>query len=284
MAAGADAMGQPEVRQPDPMLPMPYRVAAAHAEMPGVATLTLAPLGRGGARARPGQFNMLYAFGIGEAAISVSGEDAEGLPMHTIRVAGATTRALTALGPGAVLGLRGPFGSAWPMAAATARHLLIVAGGLGLAPLRPAIRAAQAAGQSHSIVYGTRSPETLLFPADLAAWAGGAPVHLTVDHAAPGWTGRVGVVTGCLPAALSGRDPAGIVAFLCGPEVMMRFTAQALADAGVPRAQIWLSMERNMKCGIGQCGHCQYGPDFICRDGPVLSYDRIGPRLTLKEV
>jgi NAD(P)H-flavin reductase len=278
--------------RPDPMLPLPYRVTEARAEAPDIVTLTLEPRGAALPRARPGQFNMLYAFGIGEAAISLAGEDAEGRPMHTIRAVGATTRALTALAPGAMIGLRGPFGAAWPMEAAAGRHVLVVAGGLGLAPLRPAIAAAQtagqtagqAAGQGLSIIYGTRSPDTILFPDDLEAWRRNARLFLTVDHAAPGWTGRVGVVTACLPAALSGLDPGNVAAFVCGPEVMMRFTAQALADAGVPPAQIWLSMERNMKCGIGHCGHCQYGPDFICRDGPVLRYDRMAARLLVKEI
>jgi len=270
--------------RPDPMLPVPHVVTAARIEVPGIATLTLEAVGAALPRARPGQFNMLYAFGIGEAAISLAGEDAEGRPMHTIRAVGATTRALTALAPGATIGLRGPFGAAWPMEAAAGKHVLAVAGGLGLAPLRPAIAAAQAGGEGLTIVYGTRSPETILFPDDLEAWRRDARLFLTVDHAAPGWTGRVGVVTACLPAALSGLDPGNVVAFVCGPEVMMRFTAQALADAGVPPAQIWLSMERNMKCGIGHCGHCQYGPDFICRDGPVLRYDRVAALLHVKEI
>jgi len=168
--------------------------------------------------------------------------------------------------------------------------LLCIAGGLGLAPLRPAILAAMAgrgvADAPVSVIYGTRSPDMVLYERDLGEWAGSgrASLAITVDHAAPGWTGRVGVVTACLPQALAGRDPRRVSAFVCGPEVMMRFTAQALCDAGVAPGRIWLSMERNMKCGIGFCGHCQYGPDFICRDGPVLRYDRIAGRLGLREI
>lgn len=268
-----------------PMLPVRCRVASAQAEGADVATLTLEPVAGALSGGAPGQFNMLYAFGIGEAAISLSGHDEAGRPMHTIRAVGATTRALTAMEAGAELGLRGPFGTGWPVADQAGRHLLAVAGGLGLAPLRPAILAAAAQPGAVSVVHGARSPDTLLYAGELSAWAAeGTPVYLTVDHAAPGWTGRVGTVIGCLPPALAGHDPAAVSAFLCGPEVMMRATAQALSDAGVPPDRIWLSMERNMKCGIGLCGHCQYGPDFICRDGPVLRYDRIAARLTLREI
>jgi NAD(P)H-flavin reductase len=233
---------------------------------------------------------MLYAFGVGEAAISISGDPAEAASpvLHTIRNAGATTRALTALDPGAMIGLRGPYGSGWPLEAQHGRHLLLIAGGLGLAPLRPAVLAALTPRQAFSglsLLVGARSPETLLFAQQLDAWRNaGFPVGVTVDHAGRGWKGRVGLVTRLLPKALAGTDPAQVSAFICGPEVMMRFTAEALVAAGVPASRVFLSMERNMKCAIGQCGRCQFGPDFICRDGPVLRYDRIAARLRVREL
>ncbi len=274
----------------DPMLPRPFRVAEARAEMPGVVSLALAPVEGRAPGFAPGQFSMLYAFGAGEAAISISGHPGRADRLvHTVRDAGGTTRALARLGEGETVGLRGPFGRGWPLAEAEGRRLVFVAGGLGLAPLRPAILAACARPERYdglALVHGARSPETLLYPGTLADWAAGGRlgVTLTVDHAASGWTGRVGVVTTCLDAALAGADPARTAAFVCGPEIMMRFAARALAEAGVPPARIWLSLERNMRCAVGRCGHCQFGADFVCRDGPVLPYDRLAPRLSVREL
>ncbi len=275
---------------PAPMTPRPFRVAETAEEAPGVRTLSLVPASGGAPAFAPGQFVMLYAFGVGEAAISISGDAGDpGAPLRcTIRAVGAVTRALTALAPGATVGLRGPFGRGWPLEAQRGRRLLFMAGGLGLAPLRPAILAALARRADFAglaLLLGARAPEGLLYPADRAAWArAGLRALTTVDAAAPGWTGRVGVVTRPIPEALAGADPAAVSAFLCGPEVMMRFAAEALAGAGVAAARIWLSMERNMKCALGQCGRCQFGPDFLCRDGPVLRYDRIARRLTVREL
>ncbi len=192
-----------------------------------------------------------------------------------------------AAAPGSLLGLRGPFGSAWPVDAAEGHDLLIVAGGLGLAPLRPAIYQVLAASERFgriAVLYGGRGPAELLFRDELAAWGARADVTVavTVDHADPSWHGHVGVV----PALIEhvGFDPSNTVALLCGPEVMLRFTATALRAAGVAAGRIFLSMERNMKCAIGLCGHCQFGADFVCKDGPVLPYDRIAARLAVREI
>jgi NAD(P)H-flavin reductase len=271
------------------MLPERWRVLETHAETPGVRTLALAPLDGPPPDWTPGQFAMLYAFGIGEAAISISGDPGDpAAPLHhTIRSAGATTRALNALAPGAMLGLRGPFGTGWPLEAQRGRHLLLVAGGLGLAPLRPVALAALARRDAFAgltLLVGARSPDSLLYVAQIEAWRrAGLEAAVTVDHAGRGWAGRVGLVTRLLPGALAGLDPARVSAFLCGPEVMMRFTAEALVAAGVAAERLWLSLERDMKCAIGQCGRCQFGADFICRDGPVLRYDRIAARLRVRE-
>jgi NAD(P)H-flavin reductase len=235
----------------------------------------------------PGQFNMLTAFGVGEAAISLSGDSARGRLIHTIRDVGPVSRALTRLGRGDPIGVRGPFGVGWPLESAEGRDLLIVAGGLGLAPLRPAIYRVLAERQRYgavSILYGARRPEDILFGKELAGWRArlDVDVAVTVDHAMSDWRGHVGVVTRLLSRATF--EPASAVAMLCGPEIMMRNVAATLTVQGLAGERIFLSMERNMKCAVGHCGHCQLGPTFICRDGPVFSYARMRPLLAVKEL
>jgi len=273
----------------DPMLPRRFRVTATRAELPDVRSLELEPIDGGPLAFRPGQFNMLWAFGVGEAAISISG--APGAPplMHTIRAVGAITKALAHANPGDVIGVRGPFGTPWSVTEQEGRHIVFVAGGLGLAPLRPAIlhvlaRRTHYAGVT--LIYGARRPEEILFANEIHQWKArfDTEIEVTVDHASRGWMGRVGVVTDCIGPTLAGTDPARVSAFVCGPEIMMRFTAKALSEAGVASDRIWLSMERNMKCAVGLCGRCQWGPHFICRDGPVFPYDRIAGALSVKEL
>jgi len=222
---------------------------------------------------RPGQFNMIYAFGVGEVAISISGDPARPDSLvHTVRSVGAVTRAITSVKKGGVLGLRGPFGSAWPMAEAEGRDVVVIAGGLGLAPLRPVMYAVRAARERYGrvvLLVGARTPADLLFGRGLERWRGrfDVEVRVTVDAATPDWKGEVGLVTALI--ARAGFDPAGTTAFVCGPEVMMRFVAADLVHRGVPAAAIHLSLERNMKCAVGVCGRCQLGPAFVCKDGPV---------------
>lgn len=273
---------------PDPMLPRPYRVAATSRETADVATLELEPLDGPAPPVRPGQFNMLYAFGIGEVPISLSGTAQHGARLvHTLRAVGAVSAALAAAAPGDVLGLRGPFGTAWPLAEAEGHDLVIVAGGLGLAPLRPAIRHVLAHSERYgriALLYGGRDPPGLLFRDELAEWAARPDLTLavTVDHADALWHGHVGVVPALIPGLA--LDPDSTLALVCGPEVMLRFTIAALRGAGLAASRIHVSMERNMKCAIGLCGHCQFGPDFICKDGPVLPYDRVASRLQVREL
>ena len=237
----------------------------------------------------PGQFAMLSVFGNAEVPISVS-RVGEGRQLHTIRAVGAATKALAALAPGAHIGVRGPYGSVWPIEAARGRDVLLAAGGLGMAPLRPVVDhivAHRAAFGSVTLLVGAREAAQLLYPAELKAWAAAIDVLVTVDHdvrvrgAAP-WTGHVGLITKLIPKARF--DPSTVVAFVCGPEVMMRFCAQDLAAAGVAASRIYLSLERNMKCAVGLCGHCQFGATFICRDGPVLPYDGLAKRLLQREL
>ena len=265
---------------PDPMLPQPYTVRRLYKEIPETCTLELAPTNDTGVPPfAAGQCNMLYVFGMGEVPISISGDPMQPQPLvHTVRAVGAVTRALCTLKRGAVLGVRGPFGSAWPMAAAIGKDIVLVAGGLGLAPLRPVLYHVLAQREQYGkvvLLYGTRTPADLLYRRQLEHWRArfDLEVLVTVDRATSAWRGSVGVVTKLI--ARAPFDPPETVAMLCGPEVMMRFTIMALEQRGVAEDRIFVSMERNMKCAIGLCGHCQFGPTFLCKDGPVLGYDRI---------
>jgi NAD(P)H-flavin reductase len=270
------------------MLPARYLVAARREETYDTVTLMLRPAGTPIPAPRPGQFTMLYAYGIGEVPVSVSGigSPAGQVLVQTIRAVGAVTRALCAAAPGDTIGVRGPFGTGWELSGADGRDALIVAGGIGLAPLRPVLLAALAQRARYDrvvLLAGARSPADLVFTHELATWAErGADVLVTVDHGDAAWDGRVGLVTGLIQDAIA--DPAGTAAFVCGPEIMMRLSAQALADAGVPAAAIRVSLERNMRCGVALCGHCQLGPLLACRDGPVVSYAEAAPLLAIKEL
>lgn len=269
-------------------LPVLYRVVDRRRETRDTWTLRIAPAGTDTmAPFAPGQFAMLYAFGAGEAPISVSAIGEDGVLEHTVRAVGAVTEALCRAGRGDLLGVRGPFGTAWPLERARGRDVVVLAGGIGLAPLRPVVRALLAGRGGFGrviVLYGGRTPADLLFEAELAAWVAreDVAVELSVDTADAGWRGRVGVVVGALDAVAV--DPDRTVAMLCGPEVMMRFGAAALRDRGVAADAIWLSLERGMTCGTGHCGHCQLGPLLICRDGPVVGLDVAQPLVGVSEL
>ena len=276
-----------EPRAPAGLAPEPFRVAHSEQETADTWTLVLEPLEGAGPRIAPGQFMMVYAFGIGEVPISVSGPpNRPGPVVLTVRDVGAVTHAICTAAPGTVLGLRGPFGNHWPIEAAVGRHAVVVAGGIGLAPLRPAVLHAlewRAEYASVTVLYGARTPADLLYPAEHEAWrALGATVEVTVDAADGAWRGHVGVVPKLIGRA--SFDPERTTAFVCGPEIMMRFTVEALQAAGVPDERIMLSLERDMRCGVGLCGHCQLGPTLICRDGPVYSQAEIAPWLEVEEL
>jgi NAD(P)H-flavin reductase len=272
----------------DPFVPLPYRVGRVRRETRDITTLELAPVDGERPDFQPGQFNMLYVFGIGEVAISVSGDpSAAGGYVHTVRDVGAVSGAIAKLSAGAVLGLRGPYGTPWPVEAADGGDVVFVAGGLGLAPLRPAIYHVLARRERYgrvALLYGTRSPTDILFRQEIERWRRRLDfeVLVTVDRADAAWRGDVGVVPRLV--ARAGFDPHSAFGMVCGPELMMRYTANTLHDAGVADDRIYLSMERNMKCAIGLCGHCQFGPDFVCKDGPVMRYDRIADILSVREI
>ncbi len=266
------------------MRPACYVVAGRKEETDDTVTLLLRPAPYPVEAPRPGQFTMLYAFGVGEIPVSVSGIGQGGVLVQTIRAVGAVSRALCAAVPGEMLGVRGPFGTDWGVSTAS-RDVLVVAGGIGLAPLRPVLLAALADPGRRRVVLlaGARSPADLLFTRELETWRSrGADVRVTVDHGDAGWNGRVGLVTGLIENAIA--DPEATTAFVCGPEIMMRLSAQALVDFGVPARDIRVSLERNMRCGVALCGHCQLGPLLVCRDGPVVSYAEAAPLLAIKEL
>lgn len=270
----------------DPMVPVLARITRRVEEIAGVVTFEMTAPGWQGFQ--PGQFNMLSMFGIGEIPISISGPpDDAGKIIHTIRAVGAVSAAMVALDEGAMMGLRGPFGTAWPVKAARGRDVVVAVGGLGLAPVRPILYhllANRADYGKVTLLYGARSPDEILFASELSQWRARLDmgVEVTVDHANADWRGHVGVVTTLFKAA--DFDPSNTTAFVCGPEIMMRFAANALVSAGVSAADIHLSMERNMQCAIGLCGHCQLGPVFVCKDGPVFTWEAMKPLMAIKEL
>ncbi len=273
----------------DPMIPEPYRLTRVRRETRDTVTLGLAPVGGGpGPAFAPGQFNMLYLFGVGEAAVSLSGDpDRTDELLHTVRAVGPVTGGICALKRGGILGVRGPFGNSWPVDEAAGRDVVLVAGGLGLAPLRPALYRLLARRSAYGrvvLLYGTKAPANRLFRRELERWSRrpDLDVEQVVDTGRPSWRGHVGVVTTRIARAR--LDPARTVALVCGPEIMMRFTLRELRRAGVAPENVYLSLERNMKCALGFCGHCQLGPAFVCRDGPVFRADGVAPLLNIREV
>jgi NAD(P)H-flavin reductase len=273
----------------DPMRPEPFVVRHVTKETGDTFTLTLAPVG--GAKLRPfapGQFSMLYVFGVGEVPISISGDPARPeILVHTIRAVGHTTRAMQKLEKGDWVGVRGPFGTSWPVDQAHGHDVILISGGIGLAPIRPAIYHVllhRALYGRVVILYGARTPRDMLYPKELREWRSrfDVVVDVTVDRATMEWQGAVGVVTKMVQR--SPFDPQSAMAFICGPEVMIRYAAQALEQRGTSPSGIFVSMERNMKCAVGVCGHCQFGPWFVCKDGPVFRYDRIQRFFGLREV
>lgn len=266
-----------------PEVPSVMRVRRVVRESEDTFTLHLDGDLRPGA---PGQFAILGPLAGGEVAVSYSGDAGAGHEsVHTLRSVGSVTRALVAVRKGDVVLARGPFGTGWPVPTTDSRDVLVVAGGLGIAPLRALVLRVlreRARFGRVIVVYGARTPADVLFAGELAAWRarGDVEVVVTVDRAGPEWKGPVGVVTG--PLAALPLDPERTVAFVCGPEVMMRFVGRELARRGVPDDAVWIALERNMQCGVGLCGHCQLGPVFVCKDGPVLSLARAWPLMRAK--
>jgi NAD(P)H-flavin reductase len=272
----------------DPMVPRWHRVQRHIKEIHDTFTLELAPEDGGAIpEFKPGQFNMLYVFGLGECAISISGDpERSDVLLHTTRHVGRVTGALRRQGAGGLVGIRGPFGRPWPIIESEGNDIVVIAGGIGLAPLRPVFYHLMSHRGKYGravLLYGARTPKDILFRKELQAWSSHLDIQVlvTVDHAGADWHGNVGVVTHLIRRAPF--DPSHATALVCGPEVMMKFAVQGLLDRGVAADAVYVSMERNMKCALGFCGHCQFGPEFVCRDGPVFPYSQIRPFLDLRE-
>ncbi|MBC9715933.1 FAD/NAD(P)-binding protein [Streptomyces sp. TRM66268-LWL] len=265
-------------------LPVPYRVIGRRDETPDTVTLRIEPAGEALGPFAPGQFAMVYAFGRGEIPVSVSALLPGGHLAHTVRRVGAVSQGLCAARPGSILGLRGPYGTGWDLGQALGQDVLVVAGGIGLAPLRPLIHAALADRKAYgriSVLIGARTPDDLIFKTESLLWPT-AYTGVTVDRPDRGWTGEEGLVTRLIDRARF--DPAGTTAYLCGPEPMIGATARELVHRGVPAARVRVSLERNMRCATGHCGHCQLGPLLLCRDGAVVGWDQAEPLMAVREL
>jgi len=270
----------------NPMLPRVASIKERHTDTADTFILRLeAENGEPLPAFSPGQFNMVYVFGVGEVPLSIGGVPSRQL-LHTARTVGTVTRGMSQLRPGDQVGIRGPFGSSWPLEEAVGKDVLIAAGGIGLAALHSTLCYIIERRQEYrdvSLFYGTRTPRDILYSRDMQRWAEhGVRVAITVDRASSEWRGSVGVVTKLIAGA--SLDPQNCVALICGPEIMMRFTILELRKRNVPERSIFISMERNMKCAIGFCGHCQFGPEFICKDGPVFRYECIRDWLKIREL
>jgi NAD(P)H-flavin reductase len=281
----------PPLADPVPAVPCFYRVASRREDTSDTVTMELTERDGPVPAFAPGQFAMLTALGVGEVPISVSGLGDSGggrarLLQHTLRAVGAVTRALCAAQPGGLIGVRGPFGTGWDVASAAGRDIVVVAGGIGLAPLRPVVLTVLADRSRYGrivLLAGARTPGDLLYADELERWRrDGVEVAVTVDHADSSWSGEVGLVTALIKPA--GLAPGNSVAFICGPDIMMRVTADALAALGIPAGRIRVSLERNMRCGAAWCGHCQLGPLLVCRDGPVVGYDQAAALMRVREL
>ncbi len=233
-------------------------------------------------RFAPGQFNMLYAYGVGEVPISIFSDPSEPTRLeHTIRTAGRVTGVMTRWKVGDIVGVRGPYGNGWPMEAARERDVVIVTGGLGCAPVGGVInyifRRRDQYGTLH-IFHGVKTPNDLLYRERFDAWRlhPRTKVYLTADQPDKSWHYRVGVVTNLFDDVVI--DPSAIV-MMCGPEVMMQHAVRTLRQKGIREDMMYLSMERHMQCAVGLCGHCQLGPQFVCKEGPVFPYTVVKRRL-----
>jgi NAD(P)H-flavin reductase len=262
------------------MFPSTYKVQRFIKETHDTFTIELKSLeSRNGFNFEPGQFNMIYIFGVGEIPISISGDpNKSGTLVHTTRAVGTVTKEMAKLKKDNIVGIRGPFGRPWPIKEAIGNDVLLVAGGIGLAPLRPVIYQVLSNREYYGriiLLYGARTPQDILYRKELEKLKSRLDIDIivTVDRAVKNWTGNVGVVTTLIPRAPF--DPLNTTAMICGPEIMMRYTIVELMKRGLPKESIYISMERNMKCGVGFCGHCQYGTEFVCKDGPVFNYKEI---------
>lgn len=277
------------IRQSSAMVPRPFVIKEINWETGAgdVYTWELEALDGEPLVYKPGQFNMLYQHGQGEVPISIASDYASGRLIHTTRAVGGVTRGMQRLKKGDVIGLRGPFGSHWPVEEAYGKDLIILTGGMGLPPLRPVIYQVlreRSLFRNVFLLYGARTPLDIVYRPELERWhlQKNIEVLVTVDKPAGQWNGEIGVVPGLLSRIQV--DTTNSLAMMCGPEVMMHFSRLALQKLGMKDEQIYVSMERNMKCAVGHCGHCQWGPHFICKSGPVFRFDKIRDLFSVHEL
>lgn len=268
------------------LIPKAYHVKSIAQETADVFSLTLSLKEEQIPSFLPGQFNMLYLFGFGEVPISISGDPTQKEELvHTVRSVGAVTKAMQKLKEGDEIGVRGPFGTHWPLSQKDC-DVLVIAGGVGLAPLRSALFHLTANRDQYkkvTLLYGTRTPQDILYKDEMKKWEElGIEVHISVDHADTDWYGHVGVITTLISRYLT--SPQNTLVLLCGPEVMIKFSLQELMRTEMNERAIHIAMERNMQCAVGFCGHCQYGPYFICKDGPIFSYEQLKSWLPIQEL
>jgi NAD(P)H-flavin reductase len=272
------------------MVPKFFRISKTVWETEHVLTIYLTPNEEidGRFSFQPGQFNMLYAFGIGEAAISISSSPYKTRTIiHTIHNVGTVTSALSKLKGGEYIGIRGPFGRGWPLEESKGKDICILAGGIGLAPLRSVIYSLIKNRKEYgkiTILYGARTPQDMLYRVELEQWSklDDVLVEVTVDRGDQSWKGNIGFAANLLSYVQF--DNKNTVTMVCGPEMMMKYSIEELVEKGIPEENIYLSLERNMKCAVGFCGHCQFGPKFICKDGPVFNYPEIKYLFEKKEI
>jgi NAD(P)H-flavin reductase len=275
----------------DTWLPVPTRIVAVKSENFNTRTFRFEIMDEAIRRIyrwAPGQFNMLYVPGVGEAAISISSDPENPLLLdHTIRVVGSVTKAIERMGVGGLVGLRGPFGAGWPIEQLEGRDVVLMAGGIGLAPIRPVLYWLLHHRQRVRrvvLLYGCRTPEDRVYADELEKWErdGLIDVLVTVDNATSGWAGPVGVVTNLLRRVKVNADRTTV--FVCGPRILNRKAAWQFLQLHVPPEHVYVSLERNMNCGFGRCGHCQYGAKFVCTDGPVFRFSEIADIFAVEEI
>jgi NAD(P)H-flavin reductase len=290
-------MSTAQVTRPEPicgsetMFPVPVRIVDVQEENFNTRTFILKIEDEGLRRSYrwiPGQFNMIYVPGYGEAAISISSDpDNRETLGHTIRLVGSVTRAIDRIGKGGLVGLRGPFGRGWPLDTLASGDVVLVAGGIGLAPVRPVIYWLLRTRERFRrvvLLYGCRTAEDRLYTAELAQWAEDPRIDtlVTVDNATGDWVGPVGVVTKLLQRIKINADRTTVM--VCGPRMLNRAAAWNFLQLHVPPERVFVSLERNMNCGFGQCGHCQYGSKFVCKDGPVFALSEIADIFAKEEI
>lgn len=266
----------------NPYIPAFARVIDVKDENPTTKTFILSMVNSESLRFRPGQFDIVSYFGVGESAFSIcSNPEEKNVFENTVRRVGRVTTALFNVKPGDMLGIRGPYGRPWPLEKVTGNDLILIAGGMGLAPLRPVIHYLAKHRDlygSVDILYGARTPSDMIYTYEFDSWRNlpNMRLFLTVDYVPPNvsWEHDVGIVTELLKYVKPRMRYTTV--FVCGPEVMMKFTAQLLLRMGFYPSEVFLSLERRMKCGIGKCGHCQIGYKYVCKDGPVFNLEEIG--------